>query len=280
MPNKLLIIDGHNLLFQMFLGMPSRIVNKDGIAIQGVIGFVGALGKLIKLINPTHAVIIFDSEGKNPKCELFPEYKANRPDYSEVSDEDNPFTQLPFIYRALDLIGIPYKEAGVYECDDIIAGYARALGNSTEVYISSYDSDYFQLVSNSVKCVRYKGDYTSVVGADDIKSKYGVEPGLFADYKALVGDTSDNIPGVRGIGPKTASRLLSTYGKLEDILENVEAIDDIKLREKISSERERLKLNMKLIKLDGSVPLPYTLDDIRIEFSEFKTTDIIRRIGL
>ena len=99
---KLLIVDGHNLLFQMFFGMPNRIVNKDGKAIQGVIGFVGALNKIIKQVEPTHMVVLFDGEHENSRTELLPEYKGNREDYSLVEEEENPFSQLPDVYRALE----------------------------------------------------------------------------------------------------------------------------------------------------------------------------------
>ena len=280
MNKRLLLIDGHNLLFQMFFGMPSRIINNDGIAIQGVIGFIGALGKLVRLVSPTHAVVIFDSEGENNRCELLPEYKANRPDYSRLPEEDNPFSQLPYVYRALDLIGIPYIEAHECECDDVIASYARNADSKTEVFISSYDSDYFQLISDRIKCIRYKGESSVILDRDEIIKKYGVVPSLFADFKALIGDSSDNISGVRGIGPKTAARLLASYGDLNRILSDTSVIEDIKLRDKISAECERLYTNLKLIRLDGTAPLPFSEDELIYKASDFKTMDIIRRIGL
>lgn len=103
---KLLIIDGHNLLFQMFFGMPSRIINKDGKAIQGTLGFVGALIKIIKMTAPTHLAVLFDGEHENDRVELNAEYKANRTDYSTVAEEDNPFSQLADIYSALDFLWV------------------------------------------------------------------------------------------------------------------------------------------------------------------------------
>ncbi len=103
--NTLLIVDGHNLLFQMFYGMPSRIVNRDGKAIQGIIGFVGALLKIIRQVKPSHLAVVFDGEHENPRTELLPEYKDNRMDYSKVEEEDNPFSQLEDVYHALDYMG-------------------------------------------------------------------------------------------------------------------------------------------------------------------------------
>ena len=280
MDKKLLLVDGHNLLFQMFFGMPSRIINNNGIAIQGVVGFIGALRKIVKLVRPTHALIIFDSEGENVRLGLLPEYKANRPDYSTVPDEDNPFVQLPYIYRALDLIGIPYLEAVGCECDDVIASYARSADRDTEVFISSYDSDYFQLITDRIKCIRYKGESSVILGCNEIIRRYGVAPPLFADFKALVGDRADNIRGVRGIGPKTAAGLLTTYGNLDKILYDTSVIEDMKLRGKISAECDHLFTNLKLIRLEGTASLPFSEDDLVYKVQDFKTMDIIRRIGL
>ena len=93
--DKLLLIDGSNLFFQMFFGMPARIVNHQGKAIQGTLGFVGAMLKIVRMVEPTHMLVIFDGEHENPRCEIDSDYKANRPDYSTVSEEDNPFSQLP-----------------------------------------------------------------------------------------------------------------------------------------------------------------------------------------
>ncbi|MBQ7363309.1 MAG: flap endonuclease [Clostridia bacterium] len=280
MKNRLLVIDGHNLLFQMFYGMPSRIVNRDGISIQGVVGFIGALRKLLRLTAPSHVCIIFDSEGGCGRHELLPEYKANRPDFSLVPEEDNPFVQLPYIYRALDLIGIRHTEARECECDDVIASYAKRTDNDTEVIISSFDSDYFQLISNRVKVIRYRGDSSVILDERAIREKYGVVPSLFADFKALVGDTSDNIKGVRGIGPKTAAKILNEYGPIDEILGAPDTVTDRKLRDKLEEARELLGLNLKLIKLTGECPLPFSLSELVGSRYDIKTMDIIRIIGL
>ncbi len=280
MKNKLLVVDGHNLLFQMFYGMPSRIINRDGIAIQGVIGFIGAMRKLIRLAEPTHVCIIFDSEGGCERHGLLPEYKANRPDFSTVPEEDNPFTQLPYVYRALDLIGIKHTEAEGCECDDVIASYARIADSNTEVLISSFDSDYFQLISDSVRVVRYRGDASIILDASAIRERYGTEPRFFADFKALVGDTSDNIKGIAGIGPKTAAKILNTYGSLAEILRDTASVTDTKLREKLEGASEQLELNLRLIRLTGECPLPFPLSELLLEEYDIRTMDIIKQIGL
>ena len=156
---KLLIIDGHNLLFQMFFGMPSRIVNKDGKDIQGTLGFVGAMLKIVKMINPTHLVILFDSEHESIRTKVNPDYKANRTIYSTVADEDNPYSQLNDVYAALEFLRIKHIETTEYEADDVISSYAIRYEKEIEIVISSFDSDFFQLIDDNVSVLRYRGDH-------------------------------------------------------------------------------------------------------------------------
>ena len=137
---RLLLIDGMNLLFQMFYGMPSRLINSRGKAIQGTLGFVGALLKIIRMIEPTHVVELFDGECKSTRAEIDPEYKANRPDFEGMDENDIPFSQLPDVYAALDHLGIKHTETEGCETDDVIASYAITYGGEYEVVISSFDS--------------------------------------------------------------------------------------------------------------------------------------------
>ena len=276
---RLLIIDGHNLLFQMFFGMPSRIIGNKGQAIQGVIGFVGALNRLADMYHPTHLCVMFDGEKHNPRKDVLEEYKANRIDYSEVPEEDNPFSQLPLVYEALDYIGIKHTETTVCETDDVIAAYAVKYGKEDEVLISSFDSDYFQLITDKVKVIRYRGKCSMLCEEGYIKEKYGVVPSRYLDYKCLVGDTSDNIPGIRGVGPKTAAKLVNTFGGLDAIIERSKEIESEKIRLAIEDGMDILKRNMALISLDGNADIPFTLDEIELVNPHIRTMDVIRGIG-
>lgn len=152
--DKLLLVDGSNLLFQMFFGMPARIVGSEGKAIQGTLGFVGALLKIIRMVAPTHMLVIFDGEHENSRCELDADYKANRIDYGTVSEEENPFSQLPDVYRALTYLDIKYIETTDCEADDMIASYTLSYRDDTNVVISSFDSDFFQLIGERVSVLR------------------------------------------------------------------------------------------------------------------------------
>ena len=260
--NKMLIVDGSNLLFQMFFGMPARIYNEDGIGIWGVIGFVGALLKIIRQTKPTHVAILFDGESQNERKELDSDYKANRIDYSEVADEENPFSQLPYIYKALDFLGVAHAETTECETDDWIASYVKQYGVENEIVISSFDSDFFQLLSNQVSILRYRGDKSAICTPDFLWNKFGILPEQYADFKSMTGDKADNIIGADKIGPKTAGALLQEYGTLAAILDNAENIHKKTVRESIIKNKERLLLNIKLIKLDGIHEVPFQLEQM------------------
>ncbi|MDE5562485.1 MAG: 5'-3' exonuclease [Clostridiales bacterium] len=278
--NKLLLVDGSNLLFQMFYGMPARIVNRQGNAVHATVGFVGALLKIIKMTAPTHIGVLFDGEHENARAALDAEYKANRIDYSTVSDEDCPFTQLPDIYAALDYLGIKHAETTVCETDDWMAGYALTYGKDMQIVISSFDSDYFQLITDNVSVLRYRGVKTAICTPDYVTEHFGISPEQYADYKALTGDGSDNIKGAYKVGPKTAADLLKKFGTLENALEKAEQIERPKVRQAITSATERLRTNYKLIKLENYSPLPFGIDELAHDGIQLSSSEILKNIGI
>ena len=275
--NTLLIVDGSNLLFQMFYGMPTRILNSNGVAIHGTLGFIGALLKMIRQYSPSHIIVIFDGECENARCELSPDYKANRPDFDQLPEEDIPFSQLPHIFSCLDTLGVQYYETRSCEADDIIAAYALKYGKAEKVIISSQDSDFFQLITENVSVLRYRGKSSVMCTSEYIKEKLGIFPFQYADYKSLVGDKADNIKGAEGIGPKTAALLLNEFNSLEGILDNVEAIKKEHIRNSIKANKERLRLNYKLIKLALSVDIPFSYDDLSFEYNKQTTNEILKK---
>lgn len=277
---RLLLVDGMNLHFQMFFGMPNKFHNENGIGIWGVIGFVGALNKLITLTDPTHIAVIFDGEGHNPRCDILEDYKANRPDYSELSEEENPFIQLPLVYKAIEAMGIPFCEVHGCECDDVIATYAKRFSEDFQVIISSFDSDYFQLVSDNVRVIRYRGLSSLVCDKEYVINRYGILPEYYADWKSLVGDTADNIKGIRGVGPKTATKLITAYGTLAEMLGNIDCIEPENLREKIKENSDILLRNYSLIKLDDAGILPFEIEELAYTNEHIKTMDVLRKIDL
>ena len=277
---KLLLVDGHNLLFQMFYGMPSRIVNREGIAVQGVLGFVGALRKMLALTSPTHVGVLFDSEAPRMRQALDPNYKANRPDYEEIPPEELPFEQLPMVYRALTEMGIAHREVTGGETDDAVAAYARSLPQDAEVVIASMDSDFFQLIRENVTVLRYRGKDSLLCDDAYVQGRYGVSASRYADAKALTGDASDNIPGVPGVGPKTAASLMNRFGTLEELLEHSGEIQRPSLRRAVEENAERICLNARLIRLTGEMTLPLTWEEMRYRGEERGTKEILESIGV
>lgn len=277
---KLLIVDGHNLLFQMFYGMPARIINENGVSIGGTLGFVGALLKIIRMTQPTHAVVLFDSETGSGRAELDPEYKANRTDFFEMPEEETPFSQLPYIYAALDSIGMAHAEAAGCEADDIAASYACRYGGDSKVVISSFDSDFFQLISENVSVLRYRGSGTVIFTEETVRDKYGIEPCRYADFKAMTGDSADNIRGADKIGPKTAAELISQFGTLENIIENAGSIHKPSIRASVLANAQRLKINYSMIKLDSHADMPFAEEELAFTDGGMTTGEVLRKIGL
>ena len=277
---RLLLVDGSNLLFQMFFGMPARITNEQGKAIHGTLGFVGALLKIIRMTNPTHVAVLFDGEHENARSALDSDYKANRIDYSEVSEEESPFSQLPDVYAALDYLQIRHTETTTCETDDLIAGYAYTYGHENEIIISSFDSDFFQLITENVSVLRYRGDKTVICTPHYIRNKFGIEPEQYADFKSMIGDVSDNIKGADKVGPKTAASLLNEFGNLNNILANAESIKRASIKESISRNSEKLKINYQIIKLGNTVSLPFALNLLAYNDSGITTNEVLKGIGL
>lgn len=277
---RLLLVDGHCLLFQMFYGMPARIIGKNGKPIQGSLGFVGALRKILAMTQPTHVAVIFDGEVHNPRTDMDADYKANREDFSQVDEEDIPFSQLPDIYRALDLMGIAHTATTDCEADDVLAAYAKAYGDFYEIIICSQDSDFFQLINQRVCILRYRGKKSIVCDQAYLQKKYGIAPIQYAFFKSLTGDGSDNIPGIPGVGPKTAASLVNQFGTPEKLLQNTEQIKQPKLRESIINHTERFKLNLQLITLDGQSCIPFLPDQMQFHGCMLTTNEILQGIGL
>lgn len=277
--DRLLLVDGSNLLFQMFYGMPGRITAPDGRPIQGTLGFIGALLRMLRMVRPTHAAVFFDGECENSRTALDPDYKTNREDYSVLPEEETPFSQLPDICRALELLAIPCAETVDCETDDWIAAYALHRGDM-ELVIASFDSDYFQLIDEKTQVLRYRGEKSCFWDEAYLKEKLGIDARLYADFKSLTGDQSDNLRGAYKVGPKTAAALLAQFGSLEGILAGGDAISRPGIREAIREAAPRLRLNYRLIKLTGDTPLPIPVESLRCAIPTLTTTQVLTALGL
>lgn len=277
---RILIVDGMNLLFQMFYGMPSRIDARDGHPIQGTLGFVGALLKTIRRLNPSHVAVLFDGECHNERKDLDENYKANRPDWSQEDPEEIPFSQLPDVFAALDVLGIAHKETTCCEADDWIAAYAKTLGKEHQMVIMSQDSDFFQLITERVKILRYRGEYSQICDEAYIKEKLGILPAQYADFKSLTGDTADNIRGADKVGPKTAAALMAQFGNLETLLSRAEEVQKPSIRASLLESRERLRVNYELIRLKGDATVPFPLEEMKFTDKGYGTMLVLEKIGV
>ncbi len=275
---KLLVVDGSNLLFQMFYGMPARIVNRRGKPIHGTLGFVGALLKIIRMTLPTHVVVVFDGECSSERSALDENYKANRTDYTQMPEADTPFSQLPDIFAALDYLGIRYRETTDCEADDWIAGFAKAYGDTMEVVIVSQDSDFYQLITPRVQVLRYRGKQTAIWGPEMLQEKLGIQPQQYAAFKSLTGDSADNIKGADKIGPKTAAALMGQFGDLQTLLSHPEQIRKPSIRESVIRNSQRIQKNFALIRLDGATSLPFSLQALTFQDSGATTREVLRQL--
>lgn len=278
---KLLLVDGHELLFRMFYGLPFRILDRDGSSVHAVVGFVSSILKVANFLKPDYLLVVFDSEEGSFRDEAGVGYKENRVrNFSGVDDEDNPFFQFDNIVKCLDCLGVRNCEACGVEADDVIAGYVNEYLD-LDVFILSRDSDLFQLVSDRVSVVCSRGSKIDKIGVDEVCEKFGVEPRRVADVKALVGDKTDNVDGVFGVGVKTASKLLNEFDGVEDLLENLDRVFPLGLREKIGGSRDLIERNISLVRLDRGVDLPFELEELKVgNFGGLKTMDVLREVGV
>ena len=246
--DKILLIDGSGLLFQSFYGMPNKIINKHGQNVEAVICFTGILLKTIKLINPSKLLIVFDGENTLNRKEIDNDYKANRPNFSETAEDETPFPQLEIIKQVLTHLNFSFIETTNQEADDYIASFVNKYKNDNKIIISSSDKDFYQLIDENVSVFCYRGKVSKLWNQKEILNKYGFDAKYFSTFKALVGDPSDNIKGIAGIGEKTAEKLIKHYGSLENIIKS-SSLNTDKTSILISSNIDKLMQNFSIIDL-------------------------------
>ena len=256
---KILVIDGNSIINRAFFGV-RPLTTKSGKNTNAIFGMVNIISRQLDALKPDYAAVAFDLKAPTFRHEMFSEYKAGRtPTPPELLE------QFPEAKIIMELMGIRPLELAGYEADDIQGTIAKMAHSfeDTESYILSGDRDLLQLIDDKVSVLLAGNSETKLMRTPEFKEKYGITPDLFVEMKALMGDTSDNIPGVRGIGEKTASSLIQNFGTLESIYDN---IDDTRItksvRAKLIEGRDNAYLSRKLAKIDTGVPIISSLEEI------------------
>lgn len=252
----LVLVDGSGYIFRAFFALPP-MTRPDGTPVNAVFGFANMLFRLMQDRPQDDIVVVFDHSGESFRNQLYDRYKANR---DEPPPELRP--QFPLVREAARAFGLPVIDVEGYEADDMIAAYAKQATEAGEpVVVVSSDKDLMQLVADGVEM--WDPMKQKAIGRAEVIEKFGVGPELVCDALALIGDTSDNVPGVPGIGPKSAAQLLAEFGSLEGLLANLDRIKQPKRREVLQQNAEQARLSYRLVCLDHAAPLPLGLDELR-----------------
>ncbi|EJF83427.1 DNA polymerase I [Bartonella elizabethae Re6043vi] len=264
--DHLLLVDGSGYVFRAYYALPPLKRKKDGLPVGAVAGFCNMLWKLLcdarntaTGIVPTHFAVIFDYSSDTFRKQIYPQYKANR-----VDPPEDLIPQFALIRQATKAFNLPCIEKEGFEADDLIATYAQlATKVGAKTTIISSDKDLMQLVNKHVSL--YDGMKDKHIGISEVIEKWGVHPKKMIDLQALIGDSSDNVPGIPGIGPKTAAQLLNQFGSLDLLLQHVTEIKQTKRRENIQAYSEQVKISRELVRLKTDVPIDSDLDDFILE---------------
>src|ERR1700751_4326218 len=256
------LVDGSSYIFRAYHALPPLNRKTDGLQVNAVLGFCNMLWKLLRDMpqgdRPTHLAIVFDKSEVTFRNEIYPEYKAHRP-----PAPDDLIPQFALIRSALHAFDLPCLEQAGFEADDLIATYVRqARERGATATIVSSDKDLMQLVTDQVTMFDTMKDRR--IGIPEVVEKFGVPPEKVVEVQALAGDSTDNVPGVPGIGVKTAAQLIVEYGDLDALLFRATAIKQPKRREALLENAEKARISRQLVLLDDKVKLEVPLDDLAV----------------
>lgn len=255
---RLLLVDGYGFLFRAYHSLPP-LTSPQGVPVGAVYGFINMLTKLLMAKEATYVAVVLDAGRKTFRHDLYDQYKANRPPAPE-----DLLPQFPLVRLAVEALNIPVLEKIGYEADDIIATYAhKAVQQGIDVTVISADKDLSQLINPYVKL--YDPMKSRYITGEDIKEKYGVFPDKMLDLLALMGDSSDNIPGVPGVGPKTAAQLINEYGGFDEIFANLASIKQEKRRQALKDNEKNAILSRDLVRLCSTVPIEIDVTHLKIQ---------------
>jgi len=260
--NLLLLFDGNALVHRAFHALPPLTVSKTGEMINAVYGFANTLLKVLAELKPTHWAVAFDRPTPTFRHEMFEEYKAQRPAMPEELKG-----QIKRVHQLVAAFHIPIFEIDGFEADDVLGTLSQqASDHNIETIIVTGDNDMLQLVSSEVKALAPKRTFNDTILYDEeeVKQKYGINPGQITDFKALLGDVSDNIPGVPGIGEKTAARLIQQFGSLEEIYSHIEDVTPSKLQATLHEHRAQAFQSKELVTIVRDVPINLNIESCQV----------------
>jgi len=260
---KLLLVDGHYYLYRSFYAIRG-LTNSRGEPTNAIFGFTKALRRMLQDVQPDFAAVIWDAGLPERRTALQPEYKQQRPEMPA----DLKFQEAP-MQHLVSLLGIASIAVPGTEADDVIASYASA--HDGETVIATNDKDILQMVNERIAIYSTaKADVVderagfALLRIDEVRKKWGVAPSQIGDVLALTGDSSDNIPGVEGVGSKTATALIQQFGSVDTMLAQAAEIEKPKVREKITANVERIRQNLEMVRLDTDLALPVAVEEMVI----------------
>ncbi|MDC7239387.1 MAG: 5'-3' exonuclease H3TH domain-containing protein, partial [Spirochaetales bacterium] len=262
MKDPLYLLDGYSLIYRSYFGfIRSPLRNPDGKNVSAVFGFFRALLSILNKRDTLRFVVTMDSKTKTFRHEMYPEYKATRD-----KSPDDLFEQIPVIEDILEKMGIPVVRVDGFEADDLMGTLAcRSREERRPCFIISGDKDLLQFTGDGVKIMKLEKGSFIEMDRDDVFEDRGVWPEQIVDYLSLVGDTADNVPGVAGIGPKTAAKLLQEYGTLDGIYENVEKIKSKSQKQKLIDNKENAYFSRDLVVIRTDVAMDMAIDDMTVK---------------
>ena len=276
---RLLLVDGHYYAYRSFFAIRD-LTNSRGEPTNAVFGFVKALRKMLADVQPDAAAVVWDAGLPERRMELLPSYKQQRDETPELLA-----VQFPAIEEAVSALGVRNVRLAGHEADDLIASYAFApRPPSTEVFVATNDKDIYSLVDERVAIystnktdLKNPQDGFALLGPAEVEEKWGVPPALIPDVLAFTGDAVDNIPGVEGVGPKTAAKLVREHGAAARLAADPSVIKNDKLRKKIAAAADRVRVNLELVRLDRDLPLPVPVDDLAVRPDPRAMLEVARR---
>jgi DNA polymerase-1 len=261
---KFFLIDGSALAYRSYFAfIRNPLINSKGVNVSAVFGFAQSLLKILREYKPDYIAVVFDTKAPTFRHRLYPDYKSTR-----NKMPDDMAEQLPLVHRMVEALSLPLLQQEGFEADDLMGALAKkAAEKKVEAVLVTGDKDFLQLVDGGIKVLNphRAGQEMEWIDAEKVKEKFGVPPEKVVDVLALMGDQSDNIPGIPGVGEKTAIQLMQQFESLEDLLENADKIVKKKLRENVEFNADQARLSKRLATIDTSVPVKLELDQYRWE---------------